>query len=144
MMDTETDDDDENGKYFFGSATGVPSHNNALEFTNRYTKGNGLDRSRLAILQFLNLCRDDVKYELEPIFELKDWTNAFKWNLLRKKVVKINTQAFIRSSSGGTSLLKEEKAWSSTSYKRGANMTVMRSTRKYSTTTTNTAITNHT
>jgi hypothetical protein len=101
------------------------SHNNALESTNRYIKENGLDRSRLVILQFLNLSRDNVvkqwstdrnevtninhkKYELEPIFELKDWTNAFKWNLLRKEVVKINSQAFTRSSSGGTSLSKEQ------------------------------------
>lgn len=49
-----------NPNWYEGYATGIPSHNNALESTNRYIKDNGLDRSRLAIIQFLNLCEESM------------------------------------------------------------------------------------
>jgi hypothetical protein len=111
--------------WYEGYSLGTPSHNNALESTNRYIKDNGLDRNRLAIIQFLNQCEASVvkkwsidrnstvninhkQYENEPQIELSDWTDAFKWDALRKDVVKINDKSFTRSALGGSRLTKKE------------------------------------
>jgi hypothetical protein len=104
----------------------VPSHNNALEATNRVIKESGKLRQRLALSQFLNVVTQDLirdwslsrnptninchHYAHEPKISLELWTEAYQWNTLAKQIQKIdlNGDIIYLTSATETNVSKSE------------------------------------
>lgn len=92
-----------NPNWYLGASEGYPSTNNALEAFNRSIKDSHTLRERIPLSRFRAVTFDMVKqwsenYKVEsfsrtPFIELPDWTLAYQWAKLNKKVKTIDTTA---------------------------------------------------
>ncbi|XP_045494180.1 uncharacterized protein LOC123693223 [Colias croceus] len=97
----------QNPNWYLGVSDGSPSTNNALEAFNRSIKDSHTLRERIPLSRFRAVTLDMVKqwsenYKVDsfsstPLIELSDWTSAYQWAKLNKKVKTISTTAIQKS-----------------------------------------------
>lgn len=98
---------EKNSKWYEGIAVGYPSTNNGLEATNSVIKKEYTLRERLPVGQFLhNILELLVRWSKErnpespnfkkfcevPTISLQQWTCAYQWAMLNKKVLQENSE----------------------------------------------------
>lgn len=114
-------------KWYEGAAVGFPSTNNGLESTNAVIKREHTLRERLPVGQFLNSVEDlltkwsearnaesvnGLSFAERPTASLKEWTSAYQWASMNKRVLKQSAEdskiLFFTTSSNTTESITQE------------------------------------
>ena len=113
--------------WFEGYSLVAPSHNNALEASNRVIKDQNTFRERFPIGQFLEYSRELIRewsikrnehtpnakaWVEKPTISLCDWTAAHQWLMQKKDVITIavneNKKLYFTPAAGKQRLTKTE------------------------------------